>query len=149
MIFRLPPGAPEVEALKQRMAPTMSQMRALADAGAATELDAVCSQLVALLADPRLPSEFVRALRSQARDLELAANMKACDLALRRAFAFPNEHRKPHRVAAISAARVHLRRVYALGASEQFRRGAERTIEAALLTDGIWPADASGGQAAG
>jgi hypothetical protein len=96
-------------------------------------------RLADLLADPALSSEFVRTARAEARDVELSANMKACDMALRRAFAFPSAQRKPQRVAEVSTARVYLRRAAILGASELFRRGAERTIDAALLTDGLHP----------
>jgi hypothetical protein len=39
----------------------------------------------------------------------------------------------------VATARFHLRRAAMLGASEEFLRGAERTLACALLTDGLWP----------
>jgi hypothetical protein len=139
---------PAIESVQQRIALTIAQFRALAVAGAAVELEPIAAQLTVMLSDSRLPFDFVGAARRQMRELELTANMKACDMALRRAFVAPNAHRKPHRVAAVTTACYFLRRANLLGASAHFQRAAERTIEAALLTDRIWPEPSLGGRSA-
>ncbi|MBV8165517.1 MAG: hypothetical protein JO021_01915 [Alphaproteobacteria bacterium] len=59
-------------------------------------------------------------------------------MALRDAFAYPKARRMPQRIVAVSSARFYLRRAAMLGASEEFLRGAERTIACALQTDGLW-----------
>lgn len=127
----------EVADARGRVVLRLAELRALALAGAACEVELLVIALSDLLADPSLPFDFVRGARAEMRELELNANMKACDMALRRALAFPKARRKPQRVEAVSTARLYLRRAALLGASELFRRGAERTIDAALLTDGL------------
>jgi hypothetical protein len=131
----LPPDAPP----EQQIALAMAELGGLAIEGDAAGFEIAAACVDGLLEDVRLPLAFVRAIREQIDDLELTANMKACDLALRRAFQFPNARRKPQRIAAVSSARFYLRRAMVLGASATFLNAAERTIESALLTDGLWP----------
>jgi hypothetical protein len=132
--------ATPVELPEQTIALAMAELGGLAGEGDAAGFEVAAACLAELLEDVRLPSAFVRAIRAQVRQLELTANMKACDLALRRAFQFPSARRKSQRVAAVAIARFHLRRALVLGASATFLSAAERTIAAALLTDGLWPA---------
>jgi hypothetical protein len=133
------PDAPPAELPEQQIALAMAELGGLAIEGDAAGFEIAAACVGGLLEDVRLPSAFVRAIREQIDDLELTANMKACDLALRRAFQFPSARRKPQRIAAVSSARFYLRRAMVLGASAIFLNAAERTIEAALLTDGLWP----------
>lgn len=128
---------------EETVALAMAELGTLATAGDPLAFELAAAKLQTRLADVRLSSAFVHAIRAQLRDLELTANMKACDLALRSAFAHPNKRRKPQRVVAVSSARFYLRRASMLGASAEFLRGAERTIAAALLTDGIFPEPAN------
>jgi len=125
-----------------RIAFAMAELGALATEGDATGFEVAAAIIAARLADPALNWAFVRGIRAQIRDLELAANMKACDMALRDAFAYPKARRKAQRIVAVSSARFHLRRAAMLGASEEFLRAAERTIACALQTDGLWFGDA-------
>jgi hypothetical protein len=131
--------AAPVEPPEQRIALAMAELGGLAIEGDAAGFEVAAACVAGLLEDVSLPWLFVRAIRTQIRDLELTANMKACDLALRHAFLFPSARRKPQRVAAVSSARYYLRRALVLGASATFLSAAERTIAAAMLTDGLWP----------
>jgi len=106
--------------------------------GDATGFEVAAAMLAARLDDPQLNWTFVRGIRAQVRELELAANMKACDMALRDAFAYPSARRMAQRIVAVGSARFYLRRAAMLGASQDFLRGAERTIACALQTDGLW-----------
>src|SRR4051812_46872249 len=119
----------------------MAELGALAIEGDATGFEVAAAMLSARLADVRLSWTFVRGIRAQIRDLELAATMKACDMALRDAFAYPSARRRPQRIVAVASARFYLRRAAILGASQDFLRGAERTIACALMTDGLWPGE--------
>ncbi len=121
-----------------RIALAMAELGALATEGDATGFEVGAAMLAARLDDPSLTWAFVRGIRAQVRELELTANMKACDMALRDAFAYPKARRMAQRIVAVSTARFYLRRAAMLGASEDFLRAAERTIACALMTDGLW-----------
>ena len=137
------PNAASGPSPETRIALAMAELAALATEGDATGFEVAAATVAARLDDPRLSWTFVRGIWAQVRDLELAANMKACDMALRDAFAYPNAHRMAQRIVAVSSARFHLRRAAMLGASADFLRAAERTIACALMTDGLWLGEAA------
>jgi hypothetical protein len=131
-------GGPTAET---HIAFAMAELGAFATEGDATGFEVAAAMVAARLVDPALNWTFVRGIRNQIRDLELVANMKACDMALREAFTYPRARRMAQRIVAVSSARFYLRRARMLGASEEFVRGAERTIACALQTDGLWFGD--------
>jgi hypothetical protein len=143
----MPPDASIIGAsgptAETRIALAMAELGAFATEGDATGFEVAAAMVAARLDDPQLSWAFVRGIRAQIRDLELAANMKACDMALRDAFTYPRARRMAQRVVAVSSARFYLRRASMLGASVEFQRGAERTIACALQTDGLWPGETS------
>ncbi len=139
------PSADEVAAraaealaqLEARCNAALEQIRIHAVAGAAKEVTERVTALYALLRDPTLPREFAQQISAEIKGLDLMVNMKATDMALRRAVVHAQADRKLERSQEVAAARGFLARAMALGANEDFKRAAEMTIESVTLTGGV------------
>jgi len=127
----------QVQRLRQRLERRLSQFRDLAAARPPEQIDAFARPLLDLLADRRLGAEIIRSSRDEIKGIALEANMRACDRALRDALGYAKADLRLERVRAVQAARTYLRCADALGANKEFKRAAEMTLEAALLTGGI------------
>ena len=130
-------AAEALEQLKQRCLGALEQIRVHAVAGAASEVAERVTILYALLRDPTLPRDFTQQLAAEIKGLDLMVNMKATDMALRRAVVHAQADRKLERNQEVTAARGHLARAMSLGADHAFKRAAEMTIESVTLTGGV------------
>jgi hypothetical protein len=126
-----------IEQLKQRCEDQLARIRDQAVAGEAKEVSAGVTALYGALNDPALPHEFAGAIRGEIKGLDLMVNMKATDMAVRRAVGHAQADRKLERNHDVGLARGFLSRAIALGASEEFKRIAEMSIESAMLTGGV------------
>jgi hypothetical protein len=131
------PGEDTVELLKQRCTDLLARVREHALAGMAAEVDEASKQLHAMLGNPLLPRDVTAQIGDELKGMDLMANMKATDMALRRAVAFAQADQKLERNQEVAAARSFLSRAMARGAKEDFKRAAEMTIESAMLTGGV------------
>jgi hypothetical protein len=130
-------AAEAVEQLKLRCTDALERIRAQATAGETAAVAAGVKALHDTLREPTLPREFVAHIRAELKGLDLMVNMKATDMALRRAVAHAQADRKLERNQEVAAARGFLSRAISLGANEDFKRAAEMTIESAMLTGGV------------
>jgi hypothetical protein len=126
-----------VEQLQRRCAEALSPLRDRAIDGAVGAVDEDSRSLNAVLQHPQLPRDFVDQVRAELKGINLLVNMKATDMALRRAVVHAKADCKLERNQDIASARGFLGRAMALGAKEDFKRAAEMTIESVLLTGGI------------
>lgn len=126
-----------IERLKQRCTDMLARIQEQALVGAAIEVGAAIKQLYEVMKTPLMPRDFFQQTATQLKQLELLANMKAADQAVRRAVVHAQADRKLERNQEVTAARGFLRRAVALGANEEFKRGAEMAIESATLTGGV------------
>jgi hypothetical protein len=131
------PGEDTVELLQQRCADLLTRIHEHAVAGMVAEVDEASKQLHAMLGNPLLPRDFTAQAGGELKGLDLMANMKATDMALRRAVAFAQADQKLERNQEVATARSFLSRAMARGAKEDFKRAAEMTIESAMLTGGV------------
>ena len=127
----------QIQRLRQRVERGLARFRDLAAVRPPEQLDVFVPPLLELLRNVRLDAEIARSIRSEIKGIELEANMRACDRALRDALGHAKADLRLERVKAVQAARAYLRRADALGASEDFKRAAQMTLEAALLTGGV------------
>jgi hypothetical protein len=130
-------AARAVEALKLRCTDALERIRAQAAAGDAASVEAGVKALHDAMREPTLPRDFVDHVRTELKSLDLMVNMKATDMALRRAVAHAQADRKLERNQEVAAARRFLSRAIALGAHDEFKHAAEMTIESAMLTGGV------------
>src|SRR5579872_922030 len=126
-----------VEQLQRSCAEALSPLRNQAIAGIVAAVEKDAGRLYAVLRHPQLPRDFVEQISAELKGINLLVNMKATDMALRRAVAHAIVDRKLERNQEIAAARGFLGRAMALGANEDFKRAAEMTIESVLLTGGV------------
>jgi hypothetical protein len=129
--------AEAIEHLKLRCEDALTRIRTQAQAGATSDVETGVKALYEQLRDPTLPRDFVRYVSAELKGLDLMVNMKATDMALRRAVVHAQADRKIERSQEIAAARGFLSRAMALGAEEAFKHAAEMTIESAMLTGGV------------
>ncbi|MBV8166750.1 MAG: PilZ domain-containing protein [Alphaproteobacteria bacterium] len=126
-----------IEQLKRRCLEQLARIREQAAAGDAGDVSAGTTALLGALNDSALDHAFTSAIRTEIKSLELTANMKATDIAVRRAVAHAQGDRKLERNQEVGVARGFLARAIALGASGEFKRIAEMSIESAMLTGGV------------
>jgi hypothetical protein len=126
-----------IEQLKRRCLDQLARIREQAEAGEATDVGSATTALLTALNDPVLDHAFTAAIRTEIKTLELTANMKATDMAVRRAVGHAQGDRKLERNQEVGLARNFLARAVALGANEKFKRIAEMSIESAMLTGGV------------
>jgi hypothetical protein len=130
-------AAEALERLKLRCTDALERIRAQATAGEATAVEAGVKALYDTMREPSLPRDFVGHIRAELKGLDLMVNMKATDMALRRAVAHAQADRKLERNQEVGAARIFLSRAIAAGANDDFKHAAEMTIESAMLTGGV------------
>jgi hypothetical protein len=130
-------GEETVEQRQQRCADALSRLRDQAVAGGVAAVDEGAQSLYAALRHPDLPRDFVAQISAELKGMSLLVNMKATDMALRRAIAHAQADRKLERNQEIAAARGTLSRAIGLGAKDDFKRAAEMTIESVMLTGGV------------
>jgi hypothetical protein len=130
-------GADSVEQRQRRCAEMLSRLRDQAVAGNVASVEQAAQGLYAALRDPALPRDFVAQIGAELKGMSLLVNMKATDMALRRAITHAQADHKPERNQEIVAARGFLSRAMALGAKDDFKHVAEMMIESALLTGGV------------
>jgi hypothetical protein len=132
-----PMDADQVVALTHRVERKLAQFRRFAAARPPEQLDVVARPLLELLRDARLDAATVRAARDALKAIELEANIRACDGALRQALGHAKADLTLERGTAIHAARGYLRRADVLGASDDFKRAAQMALDAARFTGGV------------
>src|SRR5258708_18745825 len=89
---------------------------------------------VDLTSKPRMPVDVnIEALR-ELKALELLGYQKATDTALRKAMTYGLEGKNADKLRAIAVARSFLGRAMARGASEEFKKASEMTLESDELT---------------
>ena len=130
-------AAEALERLKLRCTDALERIRVHAAAGEAAAVEAGVKALHDSMREPTLPRGFVAHIRAELKGLDLMVNMKATDMALRRAVAHAQADRKLERNQEVSTARTFLARAMALGANEDFKHAADMTIESAMLTGGV------------
>jgi hypothetical protein len=130
-------GADSVEQRQRRCAETLSRLRVQAVAGEVAAVEQDAQALYAALRDPALPRDFVAQIGAELKGMSLLVNMKATDMALRRAIMHAQADLKLERNQEIAAGRGFLSRAMALGAKDDFKHVAEMMIESALLTGGV------------
>ena len=130
-------GADSVEQRQLRCTEMLSRLRNQAVAGEVAAVDQGAQGLDVALRDPELPRAFVAEIGAELKGMNLLVNMKATDMALRRAMVHAQADQKPERNQEIAAARGFLSRAMALGAKQDFKHVAEMMIESALLTGGV------------
>jgi hypothetical protein len=130
-------GEDNTETLEERCAAALTRLREQAVEGQAAAVEEAAPALYASFQDPDLPPLAVERFRAELKDISLVAFMKATDLALRRAVAHAQADRALERSQEIAVARGFLSRALSLGAKDDFKRAAEKTIESALLTGGV------------
>jgi len=126
-----------IEQLKRRCLDQLARIRDQATAGEAGDVGAGTTALLGALNDSVLDHAFTGAIRTEIKSLELTANMKATDMAVRRAIEHAQGDRKLERNHEVGVARGFLSRAIALGAADEFKRIAEMSIESAMLTGGV------------
>jgi hypothetical protein len=130
-------GMETSEQRQQRCADALARLRDQAVAGGVAAVDAGAQELYAALRHPDLPRDFVAQLNAELKGMHLLVNMKATDMALRRAIAHAQADRKLERNQEVATARGCLGRAMALGATADFKHAADMTIESVLLTGGV------------
>src|SRR4051812_27130137 len=132
-----------IEQLRRRCLDQLARIRDQAAAGAAADVGTGTTALIGALNDPALDHAFTSAIRIEIKSLELTANMKATDMAVRRAIEHAQADRKLERNHEVGVARGFLGRAIAHGAADEFKRIAEMSIESAMLTGGVKHAGAT------
>lgn len=132
-----------LEQLRRRCSEELARLRLQAGAGEAAAVGEGITALFRALNDPGLARDFVDAIRHEVKTLELSVTMKATDMAVRRAIEHAQADRKLERNHEVGLARSFLARAIGLGASAEFKRIAEMSIESAMLTGGVKNAGAT------
>src|SRR6516162_7046694 len=89
--------AEAIEHLKLRCEDALARIRSQAQAGATSDVETGVKALYEQLRDPTLPRDFVQYVSAELKGLDLMVNMKATDMALRRAVVHAQADRKIER----------------------------------------------------
>ena len=130
-------GSDSVERRECRCTEALSRLRDQAVAGEVASVEQGAEGLYAALRDPELARDFVAEISAELKGMNLLVNMKATDMALRRAIVHAQADQKLERSQEIASARGFLSRAMSLGATQDFKHVAEMKIESALLTGGV------------
>jgi hypothetical protein len=86
---------------------------------------------------PKIPMDFKRKTLADARVFECAANMRAADIALRKALSDARHDAVKERTKLIGDARTFGNKAASLGADEEFKAAVKRKIEIIMMTGGV------------
>lgn len=127
----------EVERLKLDCQHELNQMRLAALIPNIKEMDERARRIVELTRQPKMPIETNIETLKELKSLELMGYQKATDVALRKAMTFGLESRTADKMKAIAVAQAMFQRALARGASDEFKKATEMTLESAQLTSNI------------
>src|SRR5579862_4432750 len=127
----------EVERLKLDCQHELNQMRLAALTPNIKAMEERAKRIVDLTRKPRMPVEVNIEALKELKALELLGYQKATDTALRKAMSYGLEGKNAEKLRAIAVARSFLGRAMARGASEEFKKASEMTLESAELTGNV------------
>ena len=127
----------EVERLKLDCQHELNQMRLAALTPNIKAMEERAQRVIELTRKPRMPADVNLAALTEVKALELTGYQKATDHALRKAIAYGLEGRPADKLRAIAVAKAFLAKALARGATEEFRKATEMTLESAELTSNI------------
>src|SRR5260221_8758553 len=124
----------EVERLKLNCQHELNQMRVAALTPNIHEMEERARRIVDLTRKPKMPVDLGRTAMSEMKELELLGYQKATDHAIRKAMSYGLESKNAEKIRAITTARHFLSKSMARGASEEFKKPTEMTLDSAELT---------------
>ena len=124
----------EVERLKLDCQHELNQMRLAAMTPNIKAMEERAQRVIAVTKKPRMPVDANLAALKELKELELLGYQKATDHALRKAITYGLESKNADKLRAIAVARSFLAKAMARGASEEFKKATEMTLESAQLT---------------
>jgi hypothetical protein len=127
----------EVERLKLDCQHELNQMRLAALTPNIKAMEERAQRIVELTRKPRMPVDVNLEALKELKALELLGYQKATDHALRKAITYGLEAKNAEKLRAIAVARSFLGRAMARGATEEFKKATEMTLESAELTGDV------------
>jgi hypothetical protein len=124
----------EVERLKLDCQHELNQMRLAAMTPNIKAMEERAQRVLELTRKPRMPVDVNFEAVKELKALELLGYQKATDHALRKAMAYGLESKTAEKLRAIAVARSFLGKALARGATEDFKKATEMTLESAALT---------------
>jgi len=124
----------EVERWKLDCQHELNQMRLAALAPNIKAMEERAQRIVELTRKPGMPVEVNAESMRELKALELLGYQKATDHELRKAIAFALDHKNPEKLRALAVAQSFFAKALARGASEEFKKATEMTLESATLT---------------
>ena len=124
----------EVERLKLDCQHELNQMRLAALTPNIKAMEERAKRVVELTRKPRMPVDTNLAALGELKELELLGYQKATDHALRKAMAYGLEGKNGDKARAIAVARSFFAKSLARGATDEFKKATEMTLESAQLT---------------
>jgi len=127
----------EVERLKLACQHELNQMRMAALAPNVKAMEERARRVIDLTRKPKMPVDVNFEAIKQLKALELLGYQKATDHALRKAMTFGLESRSADKLRAIAVARAYFAKALSRGASDEFKKATEMTLESAELTGDV------------
>jgi hypothetical protein len=124
----------EVERMKLDCQHELNQMRLAALTPNIKAMEERAQRIIELTRKPRMPVDVNRGAMTELKALELLGYQKATDAALRKGIAYALENKTAEKLRAIAVARSFFAKALARGATEEFRKATEMTLESASLT---------------
>lgn len=127
----------EVERLKLDCQHELNQMRLAALTPNIKAMEERAKRVLDLTRKPRMPVDVNLEALKELKALELLGYQKATDTAIRKAIAYALESKNGEKLRAIAVAQSFFSKALARGASDEFKKATEMTLESATLTGHI------------
>ncbi|HUA53421.1 MAG TPA: hypothetical protein VMB81_14720 [Candidatus Sulfotelmatobacter sp.] len=124
----------EVERLKLDCQHELNQMRLAALTPNIKAMEERAQRVLALTRKPGMPVDVNMGALKELKELELLGYQKATDHALRKSMAYGLEGKNAEKLRAIAVARSFFAKALSRGASDEFKKATEMTLESAELT---------------
>ncbi len=124
----------EVERLKLDCQHELNQMRLAALTPNIKAMEERGQRVLALTRQPRMPVDVNLATITELKALELTGYQKATDHALRKAMEYGMDGKNADKIRAIAVARSFFAKALSRGATDEFKKATEMTLESAELT---------------
>jgi hypothetical protein len=124
----------ELERLKLDCQHELNQMRLAAMTPNIKAMEERAQRVLELTRNPRMPLDVNLQAIKELKAIELLGYQKATDHALRKAMAYGLENKTGDKLRAIAVARSFFAKALSRGATDEFKKATEMTLESAALT---------------